>query len=105
MVDVVVRVGPIRTLQDLLFIRHAQVTAQKVISGFIKGFIENNHQLMLTKITMNMETAIKEKKESATGDGFLVFTIDGNTKSFSTYDKAIVEALAVYDQIRNNQRR
>merc|ERR1711865_1365484 len=25
--------------------------------------IENNHQLMLTKITVNMETAIKEKKE------------------------------------------
>merc|ERR1711865_357489 len=25
--------------------------------------VENNHQLMLTKITMNMETAIKEKKE------------------------------------------
>jgi len=47
MVDVVVRVGPIRTPQDLLFIRHAQVTAQKVISGFIKGFIENNHQLTL----------------------------------------------------------
>ena len=38
----------------------------------------------------------KEKKETATDDGFLVFTIDGNTKHFGTYDKAIVEALAGY---------
>jgi len=39
---------------------------------------------------------IKEKKETTTGDGFLVFTIDGNTKHVGTYDKAIVEALAGY---------
>ena len=60
--------------------------------------------------TSDVEPKHTKKKRSssglpATGDGFLVFTIDGNTKSFSTYDKAIVEALAVYDQIRNNQRR